>query len=231
MSREGEIMSTVEQEVLPLVAGDKLTRDEFLRRWEAMPNVKFAELIGGVVYMPSPLSRDHSVPDLRVAYWVGHYAAFTPGCEAGSNGTWLMREDSPQPDVYLRLLPEHGGQSATAGPYPQGAPEFLAEICLSSTAHDLHEKFDLYQAAGVREYLAFLVREQEVRWHRLINGVFRVVAADADGVLRSAVFPGLWLDAGALLAGDMAQVFTILTKGLNTPEHGEFVARLTRGGS
>jgi Uma2 family endonuclease len=229
MAREGEIMSTVEQEVLPLVAGDKLTRDEFLRRWEAMPKVKFAELIGGVVYIPPPFSRDHGVSHSRVAAWLGHYAAFTPGCEAGNNTTWLMREDSPQPDVYLRLLPEHGGQSATAGLYPQGAPEFLAEICLSSTAHDLHEKFDLYQAAGVREYLAFLVREQEVRWHRLINGVFRVVAADADGVLRSAVFPGLWLDAGALLAGDMAQVFTVLTKGLNTPEHGEFVARLTRG--
>ena len=220
-------MSTVEQEVPTLVAGDRLTRDEFLRRWEAMPDVKFAELIGGVVYRPSPLSRGHSVPDLRVA-WVGHYAAFTPGCEAGSNGTWLMCEDSPQPDVYLRLLPEFGGQSATAGLYPQGAPEFLAEICLSSTERDLHEKFDLYQEAGVREYLVFLVPEQEVRWHRLINGVFRVVAADADGVLRSAVFPGLWLDAGALLAGDMAQVFTVLTKGLNTPQHGEFVARLRR---
>jgi len=224
-------MSTVEQEVLPLVAGDRLTRDEFLRRWEAMPNVKFAELIGGVVYMRSPLSREHSVLDSRVDNWLGHYAAYTPGCEAGSNGTWLMREDSPQPDVYLRILPEYGGQSGTPGLYPQGAPEFLAEICLSSTERDLHEKFDLYQEAGVREYLAFLVREQEVRWHRLINGVFQVAAADTDGVLRSAVFPGLWLDAGALLAGDMAQVFTVLTKGLNTPEHGEFVARLTRGRS
>ena len=222
-------MSTVEQEVPPLVAGDKLTRDEFLRRWDAMPKVKFAELIGGVVYIPSPLSRDHGVPDSCVAGWLSYYAAFTIGCEAGNNTTWLMREDSPQPDIYLRLLPEHGGQSETAGPYPQGAPEFLAEICLSSTAHDLHEKFDLYQAAGVREYLAVLVREQEVRWHRLIDGVFRVVAADADGVLRSAVFPGLWLDAGALLAGDMAQVFAVLTEGLNTPEHGEFAARSARG--
>jgi Uma2 family endonuclease len=224
-------MPTVEQEVPTLVAGDRMTRAEFLRRWEAMPNVKFAELIGGVVYMPSPLSRDHGVPDLRVGGWLSYYAAFTPGCEASNNTTWLMREDSPQPDVYLRLLPEHGGQSATAGLYPQGAPEFLAEICLSSTERDLHEKFDLYQEAGVREYLVLLVPEQEVRWHRLINGVFQVVAADADGVMRSAVFPGLWLDAAALLAGDMAKVFTVLTKGLNTPEHGEFVARLTRGGT
>ncbi len=222
-------MSTVEQEVPTLVAGDKLTRDEFLRRWDAMPKVKFAELIGGVVYMPSPLSRDHGVPDFHVGAWLSYYAAFTPGCEGGNNTTWLMREDSPQPDVYLRLLPEYGGQSATAGPYPQGAPEFLAEICLSSAAHDLREKFDLYQEAGVREYLAFLVREKEIRWHRLVNGVFQVAAPDADGVLRSGVFPGLWLDVAALLAGDMAKVFTVLTQGLNTPEHGEFVVRLRRG--
>src|ERR1700681_447927 len=117
-------MSTVEQEIPPLVRGDKLTRDEFLRRWEAMPKVKFAELIGGIVYMPSPLSRGHGVPDTRVACWLGTYAAFTPGCEAANNVTWLMREDSPQPDVYLRLLPEHGGQSRNAGPYAEGAPEF-----------------------------------------------------------------------------------------------------------
>ena len=124
-------MSTVEQEVPPLIAGDRLTRDEFLRRWEAMPKVKFAELIGGIVHMPSPLSRGHAVPDFRVGCWLATYAAFTPGCEGGNNCTWLMREDSPQPDVYLRLLPEHGGQSTNAGPYPEGAPELLAEICLS----------------------------------------------------------------------------------------------------
>ena len=222
-------MSTVEQEVPLLVAGQRLTRDEFLRRWDAMPKLKYAELIGGVVYMPSPLSRDHGVPDLRIAGLLSYYAAFTPGCEAGCNTTWLMQEDSPQPDTYLRVLPEHGGQSETPGLYPQGAPEFLAETCLSSAARDLHEKYDLYQAAGVREYLAFLVQEQEVRWHRLVSGVFQVAAADADGVLRSAVFPGLWLDPQALLAGDMARVFTVLTQGLNTPEHAAFVARLARG--
>ena len=194
-----------------------------------MPNVKFAELIGGVVYMPSPLSREHSVPDSRVDNWLGHYAAFTPGCEVGSNGTWLMREDSPQPDVYLRLLPEYGGQSTTAGPYPQGARiRWRRFVCRVRPTTYMRSSIFIKRPA-CSEYLVFLVREQEIRWHRLINGVFHVVAADADGIMRSSVFPGLWLDAGAILAGDMAKVFTVLTKGLNTPEHADFVARLTRG--
>jgi hypothetical protein len=38
----------------PLRDGDRLTRDEFLRRWDAMPDVKWTELIDGVVHMPSP---------------------------------------------------------------------------------------------------------------------------------------------------------------------------------
>ena len=178
--------------------------------------------------MPSPLSRGHAVPDSRLICWLGHYAAFTPGCEAGHNCTWLMREDSPQPDVYLRLLPEYGGQSTTPGPYPQGAPELVAEISLSSVSYDLHEKFDLYQAAGVLEYLAVLPNEGEARWHRLVNGVFQTVAADADGLLRSSVFPGLWLDPAALLAGDMARVIAVVNQGVNSPEHADFVSRLAK---
>jgi Uma2 family endonuclease len=221
-------MSTVEQEIPPLIEGQRLTRKEFLRRWEAMRDVKFAELIGGVVHMPSPLSRGHAVPDLRVACWLGHFVAFTPGCEAGSNCTWLMREDSPQPDIYLRILPEHGGQSTNAGPYPEGAPEFLAETCLSSASYDLREKLDLYQTAGVREYLAVLCNEGSVQWRRLREGRFHIVPPDADGLLRSSSFPGLWLDPAALLAGDMARVLAVLTLGLNTPEHAEFVKRLAQ---
>src|SRR3989442_193806 len=140
-------MSAVEQ---MLVAGDKLSREEFLRRWEAMPHVKRAELIGGIVYMPTPLSRDHGVVDTRADAWLAVYAAFTPGCEAGANTTWLMEEDAPQPDVHLWILPEYGGQARLQGLYPGGAPELATEVCRSSTAYDLHQKKDLYRSAGVQ---------------------------------------------------------------------------------
>src|SRR5205814_719652 len=128
-------------------------------------------------------------------------------------------EDVPQPDVYLRILPASGGQSRDRGKYPEGAPEMVAEVCVSSRAYDLHQKRELYRAAGVREYLAVLVEEQAIRWHRRGRTGFRVVPAGADGVHRSAVFPGLWLDGPALLKGDMARVLATLGEGLAAPEH------------
>ncbi len=135
-------------------------------------------------------------------------------------------EESPQPDTSLRILPEYGGQSRREGEYAAGAPKFLAEVCLSSTAYDLHQKKDVYEEAGVQEYLAVLLREREVRWHRLSAGRFEVVAPPADRVYRSAIFPGLWLDAAALLAGDVARVLAVLHQGIGSPEHEAFVTRL-----
>ena len=115
----------------PFERGDKLTRDEFMRRWEQHPEIKFAELIGGIVYMPSPLSREHGKSDNRVCGWLWVYHAHTPGTEAGNNTTTLMLADAPQPDGYLRILPEYGGRSGDEGIYVSGAPELLTEVSLS----------------------------------------------------------------------------------------------------
>jgi len=218
-------MSTVEQKVLPLYPGQRLTRDEFLRRWEAMPQLKFAELIGGIVYMPSPLSTEHGDTDFNVATWLGTYAVLTPVCRGNDNSTWLMLEDSPQPDKSLRILTEYGGHSRPQGKYLSGAPEFLSEVSLTSESYDLNEKLNLYQAAGVDEYLAVLLESREIRWRRLVDGVYELMPASADGVLRSQVFPGLWLQPAALLAGDMALVLATLQQGLQSPEHAAFVRR------
>src|ERR1044071_6776297 len=104
-------MSIVERNAPPLVAGERLSREEFLRRWEALPELKRAELLEGVVYLPSPLSVSHASRDLLSGFWLTYYATFTPGCGTGAQATWLMREDAPQPDCYLRIEPEYGGQS------------------------------------------------------------------------------------------------------------------------
>ena len=128
----------------------------------------------------------------------------------------------------LRILPECGGQSQLQGRLLRGAPELLAETCASSAAYDLHQKLELYERAGVQEYLAVLLREREVRWHRLVGGRVAVVPAPADGAYRSAAFPGLWLDAPALLAGDLARVLAVLQQGLQSSEHAAFVEQLAR---
>ena len=191
-----------------------------------MPEVKRAELIGGVVYMPSPLSRDHSSNDNLVSAWLGYYAARTPGCEGGNAGTWLMLEDAPQPDVDLRILPEYGGQSRMEGLYCAGAPELSVEVSLSSASYDLGPKMELYRAAGVREYVVVLLGESRVVWYRLVGGKYILLPPGPDGLLRSDVFPGLWLDPAALLARNGAKVFDVLDLGLRSPEHQDFVRAL-----
>src|SRR5262249_9164934 len=162
-----------------------------------------AELIGGIVHMPSPLSADHGRITHYMSHWIGHYALYTPGCDGGGNATWLMLSDSPQPDVHLRIASGPGATSKEKGKDLEGAPEFIVEVCLTSASYDLHEKLDLYRLAGVKEYLALLVHDQEVRWHRLVGKNYKLMPEPPDGIYRSDVFPGLWLDASALFEGNM----------------------------
>jgi len=222
-------MATVVEHTLELAPGDNLNRDEFLRRWERHPEIKRAELIGGVVYMPSPVSIEHGALESEVGTWLGTYQAYTPGCASGHNATtMLLEEDTPQPDLHLRILPECGGMSRVDGDYLGGPPEFIAEICRSSAVYDLHQKLELYEEAGVPEYLAVLVREREIRWHILKGGSYELLNPATGRLWKSNVFPGLWLDGKALLARDMTRVLATLQKGIETPEHAEFVRKLAR---
>jgi hypothetical protein len=137
-----------------------------------------------------------------------------------------MLRSAPQPDLYLWILPEYGGQSGLQGKYHIGAPELAAEICLTSAAYDLGVKKTLYQKARVREYVAFLVEEEEIRWHRLMKGVYELCPPTSKGVFRSRVFPGLLLDAPALWKHDLARVLQTLQRGLQSAEHAAYVKAL-----
>jgi hypothetical protein len=219
-------MSIAERAIEPLRAGQRLTVEEFLRRWEAMPDLKFAELIDGVVYMPSPQTSDHGLAEFSVDGWLFTYVANTPGCRGGSQSTWLMLQSAPQPDSFLWILPEYGGQSAIHGKYHHGAPELAAEVCVTSASYDLGVKKSLYQRAGVREYVAILMEEEEIRWHRLVKGVYELCRPTSKGVFRSRVFPGLWLDGQALWKSDEARLLKTLGRGLKSAEHAAFVKKL-----
>jgi hypothetical protein len=219
-------MSIAERAIQPLRAGQRLTVEEFLRRWEAMPELKFAELIDGVVYMPSPQTSDHGRAEIRIDGWLLMYICNTPGCDAGTQSTWLMLQSAPQPDSYLWVRPEYGGQSRTQGKYHTGAPELAAEICFTSAAYDLGVKKALYQRAGVREYVVILMEEEEIRWHRLVKGVYQLCPPTSKGVFRSRVFPGLWLDGPALWKYDVPRLLQTLQRGLRSAEHAAFVKKL-----
>ena len=211
----------------PLCEGDQLTSDEFMRRWEAMPDLKHAELIDGIVYMPSPVSSPHSRFQLALAGWLNNYETATPGCEGGLEGTWLMGvRNVPQPDATLRISPHKGGQSRDEGDYTAGAPELIVEVAVSSRARDLGSKLKLYESMGVREYLVAVTSQSKLMWHDWTPAGFQLREADPDGIFRSRCFPGLWLDAKALWALDKVRLSAVLHQGLSTPEHAAFVARL-----
>ena len=212
---------------LPLREGEHLTADQFLRRWEAMPELKHAELIDGIVYMASPVSRKHSDFHGPLTTWLGIYAFNTPGCWVGSDGTWLMgNRNVPQPDTTLRILPEHGGQSRNEGDYSSGAPELVLEVAVSSSARDLGVKLKLYERAGVREYLVAVTGKDTFLWKRRTPSGFEPLEPDPDGILRSPCFPGLWLDPAALFGRDLTRLAAVLQQGLATPEHAAFVTEL-----
>jgi len=219
-------MSTAERITPPLVSGEKLDRDEFLRRWEALPELKLAELLEGEVCLPSPLSLSHGSKDSLANYWLRHYAASTPGCRAYVQPTWLMLRDAPQPDCCLLILPEYGGQSSVVRGLGSGAPELIVEVAVSSAARDLGPKLRLYRAAGVQEYITVLVEQPQLTWRRLVSGAYSIIDPGPDRILRSAVFPGLWLDPAALLREDDPRVLEVLNQGLRSPEHSAFVQEL-----
>lgn len=220
------MVTVIDEQIPPPGSGDKLTREEFLRRWGAHPEIKRAELIGGIVYMPSPVSLEHGNIEWDVGLWLGTYGVATPGTDGGHNVTSFLLDDTPQPDIHLRILPDYGGGSREEDGYLGGVPELVAEVCRSSVAYDLHVKYDLYETAQVPEYLAVLLYEREIRWHRLIDGKYQLHGPDADGLWRSRVFPGLWLDGQALLGRDMSKVLARLQEGLQSSAHYEFVAQL-----
>jgi len=210
----------------PLYSGDRMSQAEFHRRYQAYPeDVKF-ELIGGIVYMASPLRRSHARRHVQLASLLERYESQTPGVELLDNATTILGEESePQPDLALRILSTYGGQSLESDQdYVAGPPELIVEIAHSTRAIDMHQKRADYQRAGVREYLVLSIEEPELHWFRF-RPIARV-APDAKGISRSRVFPGLWIDSVALLAGDRARMLSTLRQGLASREHAAFVRRL-----
>ena len=217
----------------PLENGDHLSAREFIRRYEAMPEVKKAELIDGTVYMTSPVRIDqHGEPEGLIQGWLCNYAIATSGVKHAVNSTTrLGPDDVPQPDGLLRIVPERGGQARIdAKGYLQGAPEMAVEIAASSASIDTRKKLASYRRAGVSEYLVWRTEDEAVDWWVLEEDEFRPLTGNADGILRSKVFPGLWLDTQALLSGDGARLMAKLQEGLQSAAHAAFVSELAKRG-
>ncbi|MBI2195123.1 MAG: Uma2 family endonuclease [Planctomycetes bacterium] len=204
--------------VAPLRPGDHLDQKTFHARYEAMPEHIRAELIEGVVYMPSPLKSPHGEMHAHAVGWLSDYHQATPGTRLYDNVTVILGASSEvQPDAALLLLPEQGGEARTnAQGYLEGPPELIVEIAWSTEGYDLDTKKNDYERAGVPEYLVIALRHSQVFWFLARQGKFRALPPGPHGILRSQVFPGLWLDPAALLRGDMARVLEVLQQGLGS---------------
>jgi Uma2 family endonuclease len=216
-------------DAIPLLQpGERLTRGEFERRYAAMPHVKKAELIEGVVYIDSPVRfGGHAVPHAHLIGWLGHYRLHTPCVIVGDNGTVrLDEENEPHPDGMLLLDPTCGGRaSISSDDYVEGTPELVLEVSASSSSFDLHTKKTIYLRNGIREYLVWSVLDRQIDWFAAHGDAFELLRPDELGILRSEVFPGLWLDAAALIRGDLAAVVAVLQQGIASPEHSAFLQK------
>jgi len=184
----------------PLENGDMLTATEFLRRYDAMPEVKKAELIDGIVYMGSPVrAKQHGIPDSHLQCWLVLYSSQTPGTAVAANSTTRFDvKNVPQPDAVLLNLTKSGRARIGRDGYIHGAPELVVEIAASSASIDLHRKLEAYRRAGVREYFVWRPTEAIVDWFALDGETYVPLEPDANGVLASRCFPGLVLDVQAL---------------------------------
>jgi len=210
-----------------LVEGQRLDQPTFHALYEAMPPGTRAELINGVVLMPSPGGPPHGRAHLPALVWLSYYQENTPGVEALDNtSTVLGFKSEPQPDVLLRILSEHGGRTQADRRFVRGVPELLVEVSHTSRYTDLGPKFEDYERVGVLEYVVRALEPDEVLWFVLREGRFVELPPGPDGIYRSEVFPGLWLDPQALVKGDTRRQRAVLDLGCSTPEHAAFVARL-----
>lgn len=215
---------------LPLRNGEHLSRAEFERRWENTPQLRMAELIEGIVFMPPPISATHSDSHDELHHCLSTYARATPGTRSCiTPSVRLDNKNEFQPDCVLRIVSRELGRSRVADDnYLEGAPELIAEVAVSSADYDAHEKRVVYERNGVQEYLLWEALDARIEWWTLEGGTYVPLEPRRDGVRCSRVFPGLWLDFAALLTRDPVKISEVLRRGLKSAEHAAFVRSLSR---
>ncbi len=210
-----------------LVDGQRLDQPTFHAMYEAMPPGTRAELIDGVVYMPSPVRVEHGEAHVPVIVWLAYYAEQSPGLRVMDNATTILGwKGEPQPDALLRILPEYGGRTWDEGGYVHGAPELIVEVSKATRYVDMGPKKTDYERAGVLEYVVRAIDPDEIFWYIQEQGMLVRKRIGDDGLYRSTVFPGLWLDPVALLEGDTRRLRAVVDLGCATPEHADFMAGL-----
>jgi Uma2 family endonuclease len=212
-------MATHTKTPVSLEAGDNLTREEFHRRYCQRPDIKKAELIDGVVYVPSPVRlRYHGRQTGFVMAWLGMYVSQHPEVILGDNATvYMLGQVEVQPDAFL-WRQESGGAYENEDGYLEGAPQLVVEVAASSASYDLHQKKEAYRRNGVAEYVVWRVMDAAIDWLRLVDGEYVAVQPDSGRMIESDQFPGLRLHVPRMLAGDLAAVLAAVRAPAANPD-------------
>ncbi|WDQ17909.1 Uma2 family endonuclease [Rhodopirellula sp. P2] len=212
-----ETSSRYVHDIVPqLNSGDVLSHDEYLRRYEAAPEKLKAERINGRVYLMNALrATTHGDPHSILNFWLSTYAMHAPNLVVSDNATVFLGSDhEPQPDLCMRQ--QVGGSThLNHEGYLVGPPELIVEIAGSSASYDFGEKREVYEAAGVGEYLIFETLEGRIEWWHHDGNQFIAAPRDAD-VFKGVTFPGLWLDGDAFRAGDRFRLTETLQRGIQS---------------
>jgi hypothetical protein len=206
--------------------GDHMSQAEFHRRYQLHPDHSKFELIDGIVFMASSLSRTHAKFHATLSMVLRLYVAKTPGIELLDNATTILgNANEPQPDLSLRVLTEFGGQSKELpSMYVQGAPELVAEISHSSLGVDMHLKRHAYERASVLEYMVLSVEEPKLYWFNFAGNAS--IEPDRRGIASSRAFPGLWIHVDGLISQNDGELLNTLDRGLKSSGHRAFVKKL-----
>ena len=168
-----------------------------------MPHLKKAELVEGVVYLPSPVHLDQlGSPQAALVGWLWNYWAFTPGVRVGDNSTVRLDLDNePQPDALMIREPSHGGR-VVIGPRgyvealrswsEKSRPQAPASTCTPSCGSTV--------ATRSRSTSSGASRTRRWTGSSCVREIYACLPLTAAGVYRSEVFRGLWLDPVALRA-------------------------------
>ncbi len=209
-----------------LSEGMPLSRAEF----DQLGECRGLERLNGRLCLPPAAfrHRDHGQPHAILAFWATSYIASTSGIEISVASTVKMDADNdPEPDLSLFRTKSFGGRVILDPEgYLVGAPELAAEVSASTTYKDLTVKYKLYQKHGVNEYIVWNTEVGKFDWFELHDGRYQLRPTPEDGIYRSSVFPGLWLDYQSLQAFDYQGVLATLQSGFATPEHAKFVQQL-----
>jgi Uma2 family endonuclease len=147
--------------------------------------------------MASPVRvKNHGKPHAQMMGFLSQYQMLTDGLDLLDNVTYIANDEyEPQPDAVLRIDENCGGSSwINENDYLEGAPELVVEIASSTASYDLHDKLEIYERKGVREYIVWRVLDGQIDWFYLEQGKYRKFEPNKQGIVESEVFPGLKLN-------------------------------------